>query len=161
MRQSLLAVVLVSFIAAPAWSQVAKPNLTGTWSLDVAKSDFGPSPPPESIVHVIDHKDPNITITTTARTEAGESTNRQNLSTDGKENVNKIQTFGVEREMRSTGKWDGEKVLMSTKFDIQGAQVEFNDSWTLAADGKVLTLVRSAKTPQGDISVKTVYNKQP
>ena len=59
-------------MAAAAWAQDAVPNFTGKWSIDIAKSDFGPMPPPESVVHVIDHKEPNIKVVTTQKGAQGE-----------------------------------------------------------------------------------------
>lgn len=138
-----------------------QPNFTGKWSLDVAKSDFGGSPAPQSITHVIDHKEPNIRITTTTtwnKNQMGDS--EQTLTTDGKEHINKMPVMGTEQEVKVTGKWDGEKLATSWKFDAQGATVEFNDSWSLSEGGKVLTLLPVAKSPQGDFILKTVYNKQ-
>lgn len=161
MTQSLFAAVLLSVVASLPAPQAAKPNFTGKWTLDLAKSDFGQYPPPDSISHVVDHKEPNIKITTTTQTkEFGESTNEQNLTTDGKENPNKMRVMGAEQDVKSTARWDGEKLSTSTAFDAQGTRIEINDSWSISEDGKFLTVVRVAKTPQGEFSFKTVYNKQ-
>ena len=65
-----------------------------------------------------------------------------------------------EQVVKSTSRWDGEKLATSSKFDAQGTAVELNDTWTLSDGGKVLTILREAKTPQGAFTVKTVYNKQ-
>ena len=67
MTHLLLAALISVISTSPAPAQDAKPNFAGTWSLDVAKSDFGPMPAPESIVHVIEHNEPNIKITTTQK----------------------------------------------------------------------------------------------
>lgn len=142
--------------------QDARPNLTGKWVLDVAKSDFGQYPPPESITQVIEHKEPNIRFVTTSRQKdpASETTNEQNLTTDGRENVNTLKMMGTDQEVKSVGRWDGDRLTMKMTFSLHGAPIEFNDSWTLSGGGNVLTLVRVAKTPEGDFTLKTVYNKQ-
>lgn len=160
MVHTVLAAALICFLSAPASAQNAKPNFTGTWSLDVAKSDFGQFPPPESVVQVIDHKEPNLRITTTTKPANQDPvTNVLNLTTDGKEATNKIRMMGNEHEVKSTVKWDDQKLAASMKFDVQGATIEFNDSWALTG-ASVLTLSRVIKTPQGEIVLKTVYNKQ-
>jgi hypothetical protein len=156
----LLFAALMLVVATPGWSQGGRPDFTGKWSLDAAKSDFGQMPPPELLVHQIEHKEPNIKITTTQKSQAGETTNTRILTTDGKPSTNKIAMMGGEQEVKSSAKWDGEKLLMTAAFDAQGTAVELNDTWTLSDEGKVLTIVRLAKTPQGDFTVKTVYNKQ-
>jgi hypothetical protein len=154
----LLFAALIAFTAAPA--QDARPNFTGKWSLDAAKSDFGQMPAPDSIVHVIEHKEPNIKITTTQKSQQGETTNERNLTTDGKETTSKIAMMGTPQDVKTTAKWDGQKLALTATFDAQGTAIELNDSWALSDEGKVLTIVRVAKTPQGDFTVKTVYNKQ-
>jgi hypothetical protein len=156
----LLFAALIGIVAAPAWAQDARPNFTGKWSLDAAKSDFGQMPAPDSVVHVIEHKEPNIKITTTQKSQGGETSNERNLTTDGKETTSKITMMGTPQDVRTTAKWDGEKLAMTARFDAQGAAIELNDSWTLSEGGKVLTIQRVARTPQGDFTVKTVFNKQ-
>jgi hypothetical protein len=147
------------FIAAPAWAQDAKPNFTGTWILDVARSD-NQSPAPESIVHVIDHKEPTIKITTRVNYRAGDSTDTLNLTTDGREISDTMPAMGTQRDRKLTARWDGGRLLTSMKFDAQGSTMEINDSWALSEDGRVLTLVRVAKNTRGEVTLKTVYNKQ-
>jgi hypothetical protein len=158
---SVCTVLLVLLVSASAWAQDAKPNFTGKWNLDAAKSDFGPMPPPDSIVHVIDHKEPTIKIVTTQKSAQGEITNERLLTTDGKENVNKMRMGpDGEQEVKSTSKWNGKALATSFTLDVQGNPFEFNDSWTLSDDGKVLTVVRAIKAPQGEFAATIVFNKQ-
>ena len=156
----LVLAVLIGFVSSPAWSQGAKPDFTGKWNLDAAKSDFGAMPAPASIVHDVEHKEPNLKITTTQKSEAGESTNTRTFSTDGKDSTNKITMMGAEYPVTTSAKWDGQSLAVTASFDAQGATVQLNDTWTLSPDGKVLTITRIAKTPQGDFTTKSVYNKQ-
>ena len=158
---SVTAALAVLLLSAPAWAQNATPNFTGKWNLDAAKSDFGPMPPPDSIVHVIDHKEPNIKIVTTQKSAQGEITNERLITTDGKENVYKMRMGpDGEQEVKSTSKWNGKALATSFKLDVQGNPFEFNDSWTLSDDGKVLTVVRAIKAPQGEFAATMVFNKQ-
>ena len=155
----LLLAVLLGFIS-PAWSQDAKPDFTGKWSLDAAKSDFGQMPAPDSIVQDIEHKEPNLKVTTSIKSTAGDTSNTRTFSTDGKESTNKLSMMGTEQAVKTTAKWEGQSLAVVASFDAQGATVQLNDTWTLSADGKVLTIARVVKTPQGDFTTKTVYNKQ-
>ena len=99
--------LLALFVLAPARAASAQdlPNFTGKWSLDVAKSDFGPMPPPESMTYVIDHKEPALKIVTTQKGQQGEMTNERNVTTDGKDNVNKMRMPTGETDVKSTTKW--------------------------------------------------------
>ena len=159
MKSALIAAGLSVFLAAPAHAQDTMPSLSGTWVLDVAKSDFGPAPAPVSIVHVVEHKEPNIKITSTQKTAQGEFTNERNITTDGKENTNKMRTMGGEQEVKSTSTWKGKKLATALKLTVQGASVDIDDAWELSEDGKVLTVVRNIKSPQGEFTQKTVFNK--
>jgi hypothetical protein len=160
MHKPLLAAALVLLLAAPAVSQSAKPDFSGTWTLDVAKSDFGPAPAPKSIVHLVEHKEPSLKISSTQVTEQGETTNVRNISTDGKENTNTMRAMGVEQDVKSTTKWDGTKLVTAAKVDFQGMTTDILDSWELSSDGQSLTLAREFKTSQGNFSQKQVFNKQ-
>ncbi len=160
MKNPLLAAALLVLVAASATAQDAKPDFSGKWTLDAAKSDFGPAPPPESVVIVIEHKEPNLKTATTQTGQQGVVTNERNLTTDGKENTNKMKAMGTEQDVKSTSKWEGKKLLTALKFDIQGATIEINDSWELSEESKVLTVVRQIKTPQGDVAQKMIFNKQ-
>jgi hypothetical protein len=163
MKNSLLSalfVLIVLPIASAVQAQDAIPNFTGTWNLDASKSDFGPMPPPESIVHVVDHKEPSVKIVTTQKGAQGEVTTERQLTTDGKENVNKMRVGPTEQEVKSTTKWSGKALTTAFKLDMQGNVFDVSDSWKVSDDGKVLTIVRDIKTAQGDFTTTTVYNKQ-
>ena len=136
------------------------PNFTGTWTLDAAKSDFGPMPPPESVVMVIDHKEPTVKVTTTQKSQMGESSNDSTYTTDGKENVNKMRGPAGDQDVKSTTKWNGKTLATSRTIDAQGMSIGIDDSWELSPDGKALTVSRQLKTPQGDFSTKLVLTKK-
>ena len=136
------------------------PNFTGTWTLDAAKSDFGPMPPPESVVMVIDHKEPTVKVTTTQKTQMGDSSNDSTYTTDGKENVNKMRGPAGDQDVKSTTKWNGKTLETSRTIEAQGMSIGIDDSWELSPDGKALTVSRQLKTPQGDFSTKLVLNKK-
>jgi hypothetical protein len=157
-------ILLLTFAALPAsrpaHAQDALPNFTGKWVLDAAKSDFGPMPPPDSVIHTIDHKEPTIKIVTAQKSAQGEVTNERTLTTDGKPNVNRLRMGGPEQDVTSTTKWVGKTLTTVMKAEVQGMALGFNDSWKLSDDGKVLTIVRAITTDQGEFAVTTVFNKQ-
>jgi hypothetical protein len=64
MRKILSAVCLMLLLAVTIKDQGAKPDLSGTWNLDLAKSDFAGAPAPDSMVQVIEHIDSNLFFTT-------------------------------------------------------------------------------------------------
>ena len=160
MKKACLTLCLILLAAATAPAQDTRPDFSGTWVLDRTKSDFGQMPPPDSLVSVIEHKEPSIKITTTQKGEQGEITNARTLTTDGKESLNKLKTMGGEQEVKSITKWTGRTLTTAFTLDVQGIAVEVNDSFALSDDGKVLTVMRQVKTPDGDLPSKMVFNKQ-
>jgi len=147
-------------VGIPASAQDARPDLSGTWNIDLVKSDFGPMPPPESIVQVIVHKDPALRVSSTVKNQTGTISNERNLTTDGKENTYTLKNPAGEQAVKSTSTWSGAKLLTTMKVDAQGVTIDINDAWELSADGKVLTMTRDIKTAQGNFTQKSVYNKQ-
>jgi len=160
MKRAVFAIAVMLLVPPSAWTQDAKPNFSGTWNFDAAKSDFGPAPPPESLVSVIDQKEPNVKIATTQKGPMGEISNERTFTTDGKENINKMRTPAGDQDTKSTTTWNGKKLSTVTKMDMQGTAIVINESWELAEDGKVMTIAREIKTPQGDFVTKVVFNKQ-
>ncbi len=158
MKKALAIAGLMALVAGPAWAQ-AKPNFSGTWVLDLSKSDFGQMPLPDSIVSVIEHKEPKVKVTTTQKGQGGEITNERQLTTDGKENMNKFRTQLGLQDVKSTTKWNGRTLTTSFTFEAQGT-VSVTDNWDVSADGKVLTITRDLTMAQGPLKQKLVFTKQ-
>ena len=160
MKETVLAAAVALLLPSTSALAQSAPNFSGTWKVDIAKSDFGPAPPPDSIVMVIDHKEPVIKATTTQKSQMGETSNDSTITTDGKENVNKLRGMGLDQDVKSTSKWSGAKLATQRTMDVQGMSIGMTDSWELSGDGKILTVSRTISTPQGDFATKTVFNKQ-
>lgn len=89
------------------------------------------------------------------------------LTNNGKEW--EMFVFGGAAKRKSTLKWaaDGNTfavnyTLAFDQFEFKGDQFEFkgNENWSLSADGKTLTVKNNASSPQGEFSIKAVYDKQ-
>jgi hypothetical protein len=85
-------------------------DFTGKWTLDLSKSDFGQMPVPESMVSVIEHKEPTVKISRPRRVSRARS-RPSALTTDGKPNTNKVRNMMGEQEMASTTTWEGKKLI--------------------------------------------------
>ena len=90
----------------------------------------------------------------------GDASNESLYTTDGKENLNKMRGPAGEQESKSTTRWNGKTLETKRTIEAQGMSIGIDDAWELSADGKILTVMRQLKTPQGDFSTKTVFNKQ-
>jgi hypothetical protein len=155
-----LSLATAAVLLAVSVSAQNLPNFSGTWTLDAAKSDFGMMPPPDSIVMVIDHKEPSLKVTTTQKGQMGDSSNDSTYTTDGKDNVNKMRSPAGDQDVKSATKWNAQALITTRTIEAQGMSIGIDDSWDLSADGKVLTVNRQIKTPQGDFGTKLVFNKK-
>jgi hypothetical protein len=133
-----------------------KPNFSGEWKLNVAKSDFGQMPAPTSMVQKVTHNDPALKVVRTQVGDQGEFTTDSTYTTDGKECINTTRMG----ESKSTLKWDGDTLVIDTKMDFQGNAVSITSRWTLSAEGKTLTLNQRFSSQMGEGEAKLVLEKQ-
>ncbi len=139
-------------LASPA---MAKTDFSGSWKIVLDKSDFGPMPPPEKVEQIVEHKENDLKVNVTQVGQQGEVKMELNYSTE-KETTNTFRNT----PMKSTAKWDGDKLVVVSKLEFQGNEVVIQDTWSLADEGKTLTLDRKLNTPQGDLEMKHVFAKQ-
>jgi hypothetical protein len=154
-RKLLFMTVLVGLSLVSVSAQ-QKPDFSGTWKLNVAKSDFGILGGPTSRTDVITHKDPSLAVSGTAEGPQGKQEVSLNYTIDGKEAVNKIG----DREIKSTLKWAGSNLVINSKFIYNDADVVGEENWTLSADGKTLTIARHFSSSLGEADQKFVLEKQ-
>jgi hypothetical protein len=136
----------------------ANPDLSGTWTLDEAKSDPAPAPvgrggrggglPATQLA--ISQTPAEVTI----------AQGQQNLTykLDGTE------TFYFQNgEIRATAAWDGGTLVVSWKRELFAGPTKGyitttgKDSYSVA--GTVLTIVKTTVAPEGAQTRKVVYNK--
>jgi hypothetical protein len=154
-----VAVAAITLVAAPAAARAQQaPNLSGTWELDVAQSDFGMMPGPTKATLVVEHREPALKIVSTQVTPRGERTATNSYTTDGKESKN---TGAMGNAVVSTLKWDGAVLTNASKTQMQGTEVSIAERWTVGPDGKTLTIARTVQAPMGEMQMKVVYVKQP
>ncbi|MCX6611184.1 MAG: hypothetical protein NTW74_10080 [Acidobacteria bacterium] len=147
--------LLLLSIPAAMLMAADKPDFSGHWVVDLAKSDFGMMPPPSKIERDIDHKDPNISIKTLQVGERGEMKTESSYSTDGKEATIKVRG----RDAKVKAKWDGAKLKVNTKSEFNGMEIGQQETWTLSGDGKTLTIDNTINAPQGEFTTKSVFTK--
>lgn len=154
-RKLLLITCLIALPLVPAFAQ-QKPEFSGTWKLNVAKSDFGALPGPDSRTDVITHKDPSMTDDVTSEGAQGKQQYTVKYTTDGKEVTNQIGPL----EVKSTLKWDGGNLVVSSKFKIGDSDVNAQSTWSLSADGKTITISVHFASTMGETDQKIILEKQ-
>jgi len=149
------ATLFAALFAAAAFAQSA-PNFSGTWKVNVAKSDYGMLPPPESRMDVIEHTGDTVKNKVSAVNQQGKQDYTLTFKTDGSESVNKI----ADREMKITAKWDGPALAVTMKLNLQGQDIDIQSKWTLSGDGSTLTQNVHLASAMGETDQKVVYEKQ-
>jgi len=144
----------LAFLAAV--SAFAATDFSGTWKLDPAKSDFGPVPAPESMTRVVTQDEKSITMETTQKNAQGEVKTKITFKLDGSPSVNQT-ALG---EVKGSAKWEGALLRIKTTRETQGMEITFDELWTLAADGKTMTVANKVGTPQGEFDLKLALVKQ-
>jgi hypothetical protein len=146
----------VASLSATLALGAGKPDFSGSWKMNAEKSDFGPMPAPDKLEQTITHADPNLTVNSTTAGPQGETKSELKYTVDGKDSVNTIRGA----EFKSVAAWDGDTIVIKSKREVQGMEISLIETWSLSTDGKVLTVLRKASTPQGDFELKTVMDKQ-
>ena len=146
--------------AAPATATASTgghANYSGTWKLNVDKSDFGPLPPSSSRTDIIDHSDPALKDSVSDDGAQGKLDYVLNITTDGKEATNNAGGL----DTKSIANWDGPNLVVDTKLSFQGTDVAIKSVWILSADGKTLTQNAHLNAgPIGEADQKFIFEKQ-
>ncbi|HTR46535.1 MAG TPA: hypothetical protein VMM16_04010 [Verrucomicrobiae bacterium] len=133
------------------------PSLSGTWKLNVAKSNYGQIPPPASQVDTIDDSEPTIKITVDQKGGMmGDSVTTSTLDTSGKETKN----GGNGMDVLSTAHWQGAALVVDSKASMQGTDMKIKETYTVSGDGKTLTDVLHIESGMGNFDLTSVYDKQ-
>ena len=155
MKSILTAIVAVSAVSAMAMA-ADKPNFSGEWKMNLAKSQFGSSPPLTSYTRKVTHAEPSFTIQDDQRGgPTGDIGFTIKYTTDGKKTTYDL----VGLTMEATAVWDGDAIV-TTSTDAVGLGIATKGRLTLSGDGKTLTLVFHAETPGGSQDVTYVFDKQ-
>ncbi len=152
---SVLALVAVAALC-PVLHAQAKPNFSGEWTMVPEKSDFGPMAAPTQMTRVITHTEPSLKIVTTQNSPDGPTTINTAFSTDGKPANNMVNGS----PMTTTGKWDGDTIVLTSHLTMQGMDIGIEDRYALSDGGKTLTVTRNFTTPDGPATAKIVLVKK-
>ena len=147
LRKQFLALAILLY-AVPLLAQ-NHPNLTGTWKLNVAKSDMGNAAVKELVVEV-DHKDPVLKYVVHGEMLGGQRfEEKETVTTDGKASRD---SHGLNVEVS----WDGPALLVVGTADDKS--MVYLARLTVSNDGKTMARVFTQKDdPQ---QRHEIYDKQ-
>jgi len=139
------ALLALSFAFAQGES---KPNFSGTWKLNAAKSDLG-GHDIGSLTLKIRHQDPELLMT---HIRDGETLEFK-LGTDGKEYSNETP----DGTMKTTLHWESGALIGSTDY---AGHATFKDKWWITDDGRTMRITRHIKGPEGEQDWSIFFDKE-
>jgi hypothetical protein len=147
-----------------------KVNFSGTWILDKSQSDTqqltgmrggAGKGQDASLSMMIEQQGTTLKVTRTLKAEGEEKRETHTYKTDGTETTN--TGFGGESVITKAS-WDGDQLVVSStrtmKLLIKEVTVQSQSVWSLAPDGRTLTIDATIETPRGEQHVKGVFHKQ-
>lgn len=150
-RVAMTTVAFVVAVAASAFAQ-QKPDFSGTWTLDAAASDMGGGGGRGMGAAPMTVKQTGDTLTIERTFNDNKIVTTYKL--DGTESTNQMMGRGGQTvEAKSVAKWDGSKLVVTTKREMGGNVVETTETWTV--NGSTLTI----ESTGGRGPSKRVYKK--
>jgi hypothetical protein len=148
---AMLAGLALAAHEAPAQS---KPNFSGSWKMNAARSDFGLVPAPASIARKITHAEPSLAIVEDQDAGSGVQTVTRVYTTDGR--GSSFTSQGA--EVKGTAVWEGNDLVVTSEVEV--ALLKYIDRMSLSADGKTMTSAIKLTSPDGAIDMKVIFEKQ-
>jgi hypothetical protein len=155
-----LVLAVATAVVLPFYARAqAKPDFSGTWTLDTAKSDPAPQGRGGG-----GGGGGSVTIKQTGNELAVTTEGRQGPQTmtyklDGSESTNQVMGRGGAQTVKSTAKWDGSSLVIETTRDFNGTSITTKEVRRLDNGGKEMQVETTAQTPNGEQKRKTVYTK--
>jgi hypothetical protein len=153
MKYGLLALICFAVVASAATAS-KKPDFSGEWKMNAAKSNYGAVPAPASFVRSIQHVEPNLTIVEVQSGGGSDGTITRKMTTDAKPTSMDINGTPV----ACSAAWDGAALIATTSIDSAG--VTFKDKMSLSDDGKTLTSVVKITSSQGEGEITIAFDRQ-
>lgn len=153
MKATLCALFAFTVLAGPM-AAADKPNFSGDWKMNAAKSNFGPIPGPTSIVRKVTHAEPSLAIVEEQQSDLGAQVTTRKYTTDGKDMS--FESGGA--VVRGTAVWERNTLILTSIVDAISAT--FTDRMSLSEDGRTLTSAVHIASAQGDLDLVVVFDKQ-
>jgi hypothetical protein len=137
----ILVVIALLAAAAPTTHAQGHPDLSGTWKLNLDKSDYGDLQGPETRIDVIEQNDGHVSERVTAEGRHRKQQYTLLFATDGSETALPSETkMGSVTILSVSANWQGETLVVTQKLRFQDASLMATNAYQLAGDGKTLTI---------------------
>jgi hypothetical protein len=155
-KRTLAAAALVVAATTTAAAQAKAPDFSGQWEMNTSKSDLGPMAGAiTKLVFTVQQSPTTLKFSQAVSTTQGDQTIDQELTLDGKEITRTIPTG---QTVVTTAKVEGDAIVLAGK--LQGGEGGQTSRWTLAPDGKSMTIDQQMSGPMGALTMKFVLDKK-
>lgn len=155
-RHAIVATVLLLITVFVSAETTNKPNFSGIWIFNPKKSSLQISPP-TSTVFRIKHDEPNFSLSRTHVFNGERNTWGIELTTDGKEVVQKASDHTLEARLH----WDGTELVFDSKIIFKDNKEASNIvRYSLSEDGKVFTAKEKFRSPAMKYDNVWVFDRQ-
>jgi hypothetical protein len=139
-----LPLYLIAVAAASPLAAQQRPDFTGTWVLDTARSEHSTFNPLGTTYAVRQHGDSLVVDRTVISATNGTTQTHSVYGFDGKPWSNTLRLVGQETTASSVLSWRGDTLVIHSTSSPGGQELVQDDRWVLGADGTTLTMVREA-----------------
>jgi len=157
---ALALVLAAAALAAPAPSPpaVPRPDFSGTWVLDTARTEFGNIPGGRwrARVDVIEHRDPALRQSLYMDNGVRRDTTHYVYNTAGRPVANRVD----KQDITATVQWQGSDLRLVSKTRLMLIEMTLDETWRLSPDGRTLTMTRLLKYPLGEGRAKLVFTRR-
>jgi len=152
--------IVVNYVFEKASAPASVPAFSGTWKLNVAKSNLSAMPEeyrPTSTTRVMNLANQALHLETDQTTGMGSAKSTVKLKLDGTENINQVQ--GV--EMKSVAKLNGNTLEIRSTRPLADMTLDIVEKSSVSDDGRNLIIdTQIGGTPLGLIVTRTVFERQ-
>jgi hypothetical protein len=156
-RHLAVAMLLLAAGIISAQQSPIKPNLTGTWNIDLDKSTFGGLEGPQSARYLIRHLGAKVEM----QYEQDGKVTRVDVIPDGEE---RMLEDNPDTENLARVYWSGAVLVFEgrirPKTGSNAPPVKWTSRWSLSPDKKMLTIERHIATDSATVDQRVVFEKQ-
>jgi len=155
MTQKVLMVTSLIFLAFSWGQESQRPNFSGVWKFNPAKSKLQ-IPSPTASVFRIDHKEPDFDLSRTHTYGEKSDTWGIHLTTDGKEVIKEEEG----RKILVRLFWEGNDLVFDSRNVLQDREATNLVRYTLSEDGRVFTATERFRGPMVRYDNIWVFDKE-
>ena len=186
MKKIFFLTAILAALTLSSYGQAKPANFSGTWNLDIPKSQMNERMRIESLTMTVVQSDKELKVTSETKRPGppadasqpgpnGPGGGRRGMrgfgsdgtvaySLDGKETIVEIDGPNGKMPIKYTASLEAGKANLTSSRSFSGPMGDITattkEVWTLSPDGKILTVARTQTTPRGESTSTLVFVKK-